>query len=100
MNIFIAKLSGNTKGEHLLELFGKYGEVKSAKVIFDKQTGNSKRYGFVEMENEQEALKAIGELNESDFMNSKIVVKVAEIRSEVQQRPRKSNQNSFNRRKQ
>lgn len=84
----------------MLELFGKYGEVKSAKVIFDKQTGNSKRYGFVEMENEQEALKAIGELNESDFMNSKIVVKVAEIRSEVQQRPRKSNQNSFNRRKQ
>jgi RNA recognition motif-containing protein len=36
-------------------LFGVYGEIVSAKVIFDKETGNSKGYGFVEMKNDEEA---------------------------------------------
>lgn len=77
MNIFIAKLSSSTTGDDLKTLFEEFGEVTSAKVIFDRETGHSKRYGFVEMPNEEEGLNAINELNESDFQDSQIVVKTA-----------------------
>jgi RNA recognition motif-containing protein len=82
MNIFIAKLSPSTRGEDLQELFSEYGEVTSAKVIMDKFTGNSKGYGFVEMSDDQEALKAIEELDQSEFDNYTIVVKKARPRTE------------------
>lgn len=77
MNIFIAKLSANTTSEDLRTLFSEYGEVLSANVIFDKMTGRSKRFGFVEMKNDDEANKAINELNEAEYDNSQIVVKKA-----------------------
>ena len=77
MNIFVAKLSAATTSEDLHELFSDYGEVDSAKVIFDRETGNSKRFGFVEMPNDDEAYDAINELNESEFDDSVIVVKKA-----------------------
>ena len=86
MNIFVAKLSGTTTGDDLLELFREYGEVISAKVVFDRETGNSKRFGFVEMANDNEAHKAINELNDSEFNNSKIVVKKARPKNEAPQR--------------
>jgi RNA recognition motif-containing protein len=77
MNIFVAKLSANTTSEDLKTLFSEYGEVVSANVIFDKLTGRSKRYGFVEMKNDDEASKAINELNECEYDHSQIVVKQA-----------------------
>jgi len=82
MNIFVAKLSSSTTSEDLQELFGEYGEVVSAQVIIDKYTGNSKRFGFVEMKTENEALKAIKELDDCEFDNSHIVVKKARPRSD------------------
>lgn len=82
MNIFVAKLSASTTNEDLQELFEEYGDVSSAKVIFDRETGYSKRFGFVEMSNEDEALKAIDELNECEFDNSEIVVKKARPKTE------------------
>ena len=82
MNIFVAKLSGNTTSEDLKDLFEEYGEVSSAKVIFDRETGNSKRFGFVEMDNDEEASKAIEELDECEFDDSTIVVKKAKPREE------------------
>ncbi len=82
MNIFVAKLSGSTTGDDLNQLFSEYGEVKSAKVVFDRETGNSKRFGFVEMENDEEANKAIDELNEAEYDGSKIVVKKARPKEE------------------
>jgi len=75
MNIFVAKLSSETTSEDLENLFAHYGEVAYAKIIFDRETGNSKRYGFVEMPNEPEAYEAISELNESELQGSTIVVK-------------------------
>ena len=84
MNIFVAKLSPRTTDESLLELFQEFGEVSSAKVIFDRETGNSKGYGFVEMPDDSEALQAIEGLNESEFQGSTIVVKKA--------RPKEGNQ--------
>lgn len=75
MNIFIAKLSGSTTGDDLRELFEAYGEVTSAKVIMDRDTGNSKRFGFVEMDDDTAAKTAIDELDGRKFDGSQIVVK-------------------------
>ncbi|MFW6327351.1 MAG: RNA recognition motif domain-containing protein, partial [Bacteroidota bacterium] len=55
MNVFVAKLGSSTTGDDLHQLFSEYGEVVSAKVIFDRETGNSKGFGFVEMKNDEEA---------------------------------------------
>lgn len=85
MNLFVAKLSPNTTGEDLQEMFSAYGEVTSAKVIIDKETGNSKGYGFVEMTNDEEAKAAIAALNASEVDGKEIVVKEANAREE---RPR------------
>jgi RNA recognition motif-containing protein len=85
MNIFVAKLSASTTSKDLLEIFKEYGEVTSAKVIFDRETGNSKQFGFIEMANDENGYNAINELNESEFDNSKIVVKKARPKNNSQQ---------------
>jgi len=77
MNIFVAKLSSKTRGEDLQRLFSKFGEVTSSKVIVDKQTGFSKRYGFVEMPDEQAGYEAIEKLNNYELDGSQIVVKLS-----------------------
>jgi RNA recognition motif-containing protein len=82
MNIFVAKLSQETTGEDLQNLFSNYGEVKSSKVIFDRETGKSKCFGFVEMNDEQAAHEAIKTLNNTEFQNHMIVVKEALPREE------------------
>lgn len=77
MKIFVAKLSYQTQEDSLKELFEGFGEVESAKIIFDRETGRSKGFGFVEMPNDDEALEAIEKLNEADFEGRNIVVKKA-----------------------
>ena len=78
MKIFIAKLSDKTTSQRLEDLFELYGDVKSARVATDRITGRSKRYGFVEIEDEEIALNAIEGLNDTEFEGSKIVVKQSE----------------------
>jgi RNA recognition motif-containing protein len=75
MNIFVANLHPSTRGEDLKELFTQFGTVSSAKVIMDRETGNSKRYGFVELDDNTEGQTAIDNLNEIEFQGNKIVVK-------------------------
>ncbi len=75
MNIFVAKLDWNTSSEGLLEAFERYGEVSSAKVIMDRETGRSKGYGFVEMPNDDEGREAISSLNGSMLDGRAILVK-------------------------
>ncbi len=87
MNLFVAKLSSSTTGDDLEGIFSAYGEVSSAKVIFDRETGRSKGFGFVEMPNDDEGNAAISGLNESEVDGKKIVVKVANPREE---RPRRN----------
>ena len=82
MNIFVAKLSYQTKEETLKELFEEFGEVESAKIIYDKAAGRSKGFGFVEMPNEEEALAAIEKLNDQVVDGRNIVVKKARPKSE------------------
>ena len=82
MNIFVAKLDFDTQSEDLINAFTPYGQVTSAAVIMDKFTGRSKGFGFVEMENDEEAKRAIEELNDSKLQGRNIVVKEAEPRKE------------------
>lgn len=82
MNLFVAKLGPGTSAQDLEGIFGEFGEVASAKVIFDRETGNSKGYGFVEMKNDDEAKAAITALNNTEVDGKQIVVKEAEPRVE------------------
>ncbi len=91
MNIFIAGLSYATTDADLSELFQEYGEISSARVITDRDSGRSKGYGFVEMEDEEAANKAIAELNEAEFDGRKIAVSEAKPREPRQ--PRSFNNN-------
>ena len=77
MNIFVSSLSFQAKKEDLAELFAPYGEVTSARIIFNRETRRSKGYGFVEMPNETEGNAAIAALNGSDHMGRTINVAVA-----------------------
>lgn len=88
MNIFIAKLNFSTTSDSLRELFEEFGEVTSANVIMDRNTGKSKGYGFVEMANDDEAQRAIDETDQSEFEERTIVVKKANPREE---RPKNNN---------
>jgi len=91
MNIFVAKLSSSTTSDDLKTLFEEYGEVTSANVITDRMTGYSKKFGFVEMANDEEANKAIKELDSCEYDNTVIVVKQARPRSESPRTERFSN---------
>ena len=75
-------MSSATTGDDLATLFGEFGTVSSAKVIMDKETGNSKCFGFVEMEDETEGMNAINALNESEFQGRKIV-REKKVKTEV-----------------
>lgn len=80
MNIFVAKLNYRTTSEELEQHFSSFGEVSSAKVIFDRETQRSKGFGFVEMPDDDEARSAIDALNETEFDGRTIVVKEARPR--------------------
>jgi RNA recognition motif-containing protein len=77
MNIFVAKLSYRTQEDTLRKAFEQYGEVTSAKIVFDRVENRSKGFGFVEMPNDNEANAAIAALNESQLDGRTIVVKEA-----------------------
>jgi RNA recognition motif-containing protein len=77
MNIFVAKLNFKTRKEDLEAAFAKYGQVTSAKIVRDKETGRSKGYGFIEMPNDDEANNAIAALNEKELDERVLVVKPA-----------------------
>ncbi len=86
MNIFVSHLSWGTKSESLNELFSQYGEVSSANIITDRETGRSRGFGFVEMPNDEEGQKAIDALHQQEFDGRVINVNVARPREE---RPRR-----------
>jgi len=77
MNIFVAKLNFKTRREDLEKAFSQFGQVASAKIVMDRDTGRSKGFGFVEMPNDDEALQAIEALNEKELDGRVIVVKPA-----------------------
>lgn len=82
MNIFVAKLNYTTSSETLEEVFAEFGQVDSAKVIMDRDTGRSKGFGFVEMPDDDQGYSAIESLNETELDGKIIVVKKARPRED------------------
>ncbi|PHX74632.1 MAG: RNA-binding protein [Chitinophagaceae bacterium] len=81
MNIFVAGLPYDLDDAELEEIFEKFGEVKTAKVALDKETGKSRGFGFIDMPNAEEAKEAIENLNDINLGKKPLVVKAAEERS-------------------
>lgn len=82
MNIYISNLSYGVNDADLNQLFSEYGEISSAKVIMDRESGRSRGFGFVEMVNDDEGRKAISELNEAEYDGRTISVNVARPQTE------------------
>jgi len=82
MDIYVGNLSYSTSSEDLRELFSAYGEVTSANVISDRDSGRSKGFGFVEMANAEEARTAISKLNGAEVSGRNITVNEARPREE------------------
>lgn len=80
MNIYVANLPYSTDRDQLRELFSAFGEVVSARVVTDRETGRSKGFGFVEMPDNTQAQAAVDALNGSDVNGRKIVVNEARPR--------------------
>lgn len=77
MKLYVGGLSYDTTDETLKNLFAQIGQVESARVIIDRDTGRSKGFGFVEMSTSGEAARAITELNGSAFEGRNIMVNEA-----------------------
>lgn len=86
MNIFVGSLPFSIEEADLRESFEAYGTVDSVKIITDKFTGRSKGFGFVEMSNDDDAQKAIDELNGATVQGRAIVVNKSEPKPEGERR--------------
>ena len=87
MNIYVGNLDFKVDENELEELFTEFGRVNSVNIISDKYSGRSKGFGFVEMENDDDANKAINKLNGTVHKSREIVVNKA--------KPRKSDHNRY-----
>lgn len=100
MNIYVANINWKTKDESLEALFARYGEVSSAHIITDRETGRSRGFGFVEMPDEEQGQAAIDAVNGTEFEGKVLTVNVARPREE---RPRGgfggNNRGGYNRRR-
>lgn len=81
MRLFVTGFHPNFQNEDLQEIFEPYGEVSSARIIFDRDTGNSRCFGFVEMTNDSEANKAIDKLDGKTPDGFKYPISVTEARA-------------------
>lgn len=79
--IYCGNLSFNTTEESLKAAFEQFGSVTSSTIIMDKITNRSKGFGFIEMEDDDEAFNAIRELNGKDIEGRRVRVSVAEDKS-------------------
>lgn len=90
MNIYVGNLSYQVTDEDLRAAFETFGEVSSAAVIRDKETGRSKGFGFVEMPDQTDAEAAIKAMNDTDLQDRTVVVNQARPRAESPRRDRES----------
>jgi RNA recognition motif-containing protein len=82
MNLYVGNLSFQTTQDELNEMFEPFGEVLSAKVITDRETGRSRGFGFVEMSQRGDGEKAIAELNGKDVNGRQLKINEAKPRTE------------------
>ena len=86
MNIYVGNLSYRMDDKELEAVFSKFGVVKSAKVIMDRETGKSKGFGFIEMEDSAAGTKAIEALNGNENEGRTLRVNEAQPRAEKPRR--------------
>src|SRR5258708_13410567 len=82
VRLYVGSLSYQTTEQDLADLFGQFGQVVLDTVISDRDIGSSKGFGFVEMANDEEARRAIEQLNGSMLGNRSIIVNEARERRE------------------
>lgn len=90
MNIYVGNLPYGTTDEDIKSLFNEFGEVSSVNIIKDRMTGNSKGFGFVEMENDDEGQKAIEGVNGKELQGRSLKVNLARPRQERPRQERRS----------
>jgi len=91
MNIYVGNLSYQTSEDELFELFENMGQVDSARIITDRETGRSKGFGFVEMADAEQAKAAIEQLNGTEHGGRNLTVNEA--------KPRNNDRGGFNNRR-
>jgi len=91
MNIYVSNISFHTSEDDLKNLFSKFGAVTSAKIIMDRETNESRGFGFVEMQSAEEGNKAIEGLNGKEIEGRALSVSVA------RERENRGGRNSFSR---
>ncbi|NCO68327.1 MAG: RNA-binding protein [Nitrospirae bacterium CG_4_10_14_0_8_um_filter_41_23] len=84
--LYVGGISFNATEESLRDLFSSIGEVESVKVITDRDTGRSKGFGFIEMSSEEDAKKAIEQLNGKTFMERVLIVNEARPQQQRERR--------------
>lgn len=91
--IYVGNISFNATEQDVRDLFSEYGEIESLKIITDRFTGQSRGFGFIEMETEDGAQKAISALNGKPFMGKTLTV--AEARPQQPRRGYQERRGSF-----
>jgi len=86
MQIYVGNMSYGTTEDSLTTLFSEYGDVERVKIITDRETGRAKGFGFITMNDDAEANKAIEELNGKEFEGRELRINEAKPREE---RPRR-----------
>jgi len=92
--LYVGGLPFKIGDDELNSLFTTYGKVTSAKVIKDKFSGRSRGFGFVEMEDDNEAMTAISKLNGSEYEGRKLIVNEARPIGEKRNRNRRGWKNN------
>ncbi len=77
MNMYVSNLGFHVSDDDLRKLFESFGQVSSAKVITERETGRSRGFGFVEMSSGTEAEQAMGKLNGKEIEGRSINISVA-----------------------
>ena len=83
MNIYVGNLSAETTEDGLTAAFSAFGQVESVRIIRDQASGKSKGFGFVAMQNEQEAQTAINEMNGKELNGQTIKVEKGREKTET-----------------
>lgn len=87
-NLFVGNFSWNMGEEEMRELFAPYGELEDVKLIIDRMTWRSKGFGFVKFVNEEDAARALAELNDKEVDGREIKITVARPREERSEKQR------------
>ena len=82
MNNYVGNLPYSIDRDQLREIFAQFGEVRAARIVIDRESGKSKGYGFVDMDNDAEANEAIAKLNGTEIGGRKAVINEARPRED------------------